>query len=473
MLFNSLTFVVFFAVVLGLHNSVRSWRARKWVLLCASYLFYAAWNPPFVILLWVSTGIDWWVARAMASTDRVGKRKILLVVSLCANLGFLAFFKYGEFLLQNFVVLAASIGMEYSPATWNIVLPVGISFYTFQTLSYTIDVYRGRLEPSEHLLDFAVYVTFFPQLVAGPIVRAAEFLPQLVHSRRATRDQVSWGMLLITLGLFQKTVLADSLLAPTADAVFGFAFGPLDTLDAWIGLLAFSGQIFFDFAGYSTCAIGAALCLGFVLPDNFRAPYAAIGFSDFWRRWHITLSSWLRDYLYIPLGGSRHGHLRTLVSLVMTMFLGGLWHGASWTFVVWGLVHGLFLVVEHMLKGRFDDGVRLGTAARVALGLLTFALVSLLWVCFRAQTFAQAGLMYATLFYVIPDGTMILPTIDIVIVVVVIVSLLIAHWLLRDRDIRAFVDRAPAPVIVAAWTLMLFGIITAQGVGDAFIYFQF
>ncbi|MHC4180894.1 MAG: MBOAT family O-acyltransferase, partial [Planctomycetota bacterium] len=221
-----------------------------------------------------------------------------VLLSLITNLGLLGFFKYGGFLLENFVVLLNTAGIQYEPALPDIVLPVGISFYTFQTLSYTLDVYRGKTRPWMSFLDFALFVTFFPQLVAGPIIRSGDFLPQCIEPRRATGRQLSWGLTLLVLGLFEKIVVADGLLAPISDKVYAQA-GEAGFLDAWCGTLAFSGQIFCDFAGYSTCAIGIALCLGFAIQDNFRFPYAAGGFSDFWRRWHVSLSSWLRDYLYI------------------------------------------------------------------------------------------------------------------------------------------------------------------------------
>ena len=243
-----------------------------------------------------------------------------------------------------------ALGVDFHPATPNIILPIGISFYTFETICYTIDVYLGRCKPFASFLDYALFVTFFPHLVAGPIVRAHEIVPQF--ERAAPRDahtRSASGLFLMRLGLFEKIVLAD--IAPGAGrrTTCSARTQPLGALDAWVGILAFSGQIFCDFAGYSTCAIGAALCFGFSLPDNFRFPYAAIGFSDFWRRWHISLSRWLRDYLYIPLGGNRNGEVRTHVNLMLTMLIGGLWHGASWTFVIWGGLHGFYLVVERLL----------------------------------------------------------------------------------------------------------------------------
>ena len=309
MLFNSLTFVVFFVVVVTLYWSIASWTARKNLLVVASYIFYGAWNPPFAALLFSTTAMDFWLGRQIAKAkDRHSKRR-WLVASVCMNLSMLGFFKYGNFLLQNFQWLVARLGIIYQPPHLDILLPVGISFYTFHSLSYTLDIYRGVLQPTRSLRDFILAVSFFPQLVAGPIVRAGDFLPQLVRPQPLRTGQFLWGLALMTLGLFEKIVLADTLLSGSADRVFDYA-GPLVALDSWTGVIAFAGQIFFDFAGYSICAIGAALTLGFHLKDNFRFPYAAIGFSDFWRRWHISLSTFLRDYLYIPLGGmfGQHPH---------------------------------------------------------------------------------------------------------------------------------------------------------------------
>ncbi len=318
------------------------WTTKKVNLLIASYLFYAAWNPPFVILLWVSTVVDWYAAQGLVKARRERARHAWMLLSVVANLGMLGYFKYGQFLLDNFTALMAAFGIAYHPAHYDIVLPVGISFYTFATMSYTLDVYLRRALPARNLLDYALFVTFFPHLVAGPIMRPTELVPQFETPRRASAQQLRFGLALMTIGLFNKIVLADSFLSHVAERVYDSDKIP-GALDAWAATLAFSGQIFCDFAGYSTTAIGAALCLGFAMPDNFRFPYAAVGFSDFWRRWHITLSSWLRDYLYIPLGGNRHGARRTYVALMATMLLGGLWHGANWTFVAWGGLHGVYL----------------------------------------------------------------------------------------------------------------------------------
>ncbi len=478
MLFNSLTFVAFFALLLIVYYSLRNWRLQKGLLLVASYAFYAAWNPPFVILLWISTLIDWFAAKRMYTEERRGRRIALLCVSLAANLGLLGFFKYGGFVLENFQNVVGFYGMTFEAAKPDIILPVGISFYTFQTMSYTLDVFLRRSKPSRSFLDFALYVTFFPQLVAGPIVRATDFLPQCLTPRRATREMFSWGLFLMTLGMFQKIVLADTLLAPTAETVFGWSKGPLATLDAWLGVLAFSGQIFFDFAGYSTTAIGAALCLGFSLPDNFRCPYAAVGFSDFWRRWHISLSTWLRDYLYIPLGGNRKGRLRTDLNLMITMLLGGLWHGASWTFVAWGGMHGALLAIERVLKERYGEtgwsrALTDRLWGKLILGLVTYFFINLTWVFFRASDFHTAKLLLLSMFGIISDGAQVLPTLSIVKVIVVITALVVTHWTHRSIPVEAAAERLPGWAHGLVWGAMLTFIILSQGSDNAFIYFQF
>ena len=475
MLFNSLTFIVFFAVLLAIYYLLKSWKAQKWLLLIGSYLFYAAWSPPFVILIWISTLVDWIAAKKIETAESIDRRRIFLVVSLLVNLGLLGYFKYHAFALENFGALFNFFGLTVQSTALDIVLPVGISFYTFQTLSYTLDVYHRRANSAKSFLDFALYVTFFPQLVAGPIVRSNHFIPQCATPKRAGLQQFHWGIFLMTLGIFQKVVLADTLLSPQAEAVFGFNQGPLSVLDSWTGVLAFSGQIFFDFSGYSICAIGAALCFGFSLPDNFRFPYAAIGFSDFWRRWHISLSTWLRDYLYIPLGGNRKSDSRTIVNLMLVMLIGGLWHGASWTFVVWGGLHGFYLVVERSLSKRFGSAPWVSSwPGKIALGLFTYFLVNITWVFFRADTFESAGLLLQSMFGLVEGGVDILTTLGIWQVFAVIFGLLVMHWSLRNTDrLEESADRVPIWLHTLVWAVMIVSLIMTQGGGNAFIYFQF
>jgi alginate O-acetyltransferase complex protein AlgI len=310
-------------------------------------------------------------------------------------------------------------------------------------------------------------------LVAGPIVRAGDFLPQLVRPQPLRAGQFLWGLLLMTLGLFEKIVLADTMLSGSADRIFGYA-GPLIAVDSWLGVMAFAGQIFFDFAGYSTCAIGAALCLGFHLKDNFRFPYAAIGFSDFWRRWHISLSTFLRDYLYIPLGGNQVRPVRAGTNLVIVMFLGGLWHGAAWTFVVWGLLHGSYLVVERVLRGMFEHKKWANAlTTRLLGGFATFAAVCVAWVFFRAPDFTVAARMLGGMFGGHPNGDAILTTREMLQIALVTGGMILVHWFLRDTNIETTVTRAPPWIVTAVWAFMACAIILTQGNSNAFIYFQF
>src|SRR6266567_1721102 len=473
MLFNSLTFVVFFAVVVTAYWSVRSWNVRKNLLVVASYIFYGAWNPPFAALLFSTTAMDFWLGSRIARAKGRHSRRMWLVASVCMNLSMLGFFKYGNFLLQNFQWLLARIGVIYQPPHLDILLPVGISFYTFHSLSYTLDIYRGVLQPTKSLRDFILAVSFFPQLVAGPIVRAGDFLPQLAAPPRPQTGRFFWGLLLMTLGLFEKIVLADTMLSGSADHIFGYG-GPLVALDSWLGVIAFAGQIFFDFAGYSTCAIGAALCLGFHLKDNFRFPYGALGFSDFWRRWHISLSTFLRDYLYIPLGGNQAKPFRAALNLIIVMFLGGLWHGAAWTFVVWGLLHGSYLVIERVIRVFFEDARWANNfATKFLAGLATYTAVCIAWVFFRASDFTIATRMLRGMFGGHAHGDMILSTRELLQIGIVTVGVIGMHWTMREDSFETTVMRLPAWAITAIGSVMALAIIFTQGTSNALIYFQF
>lgn len=493
MVFNSYTFIVFFVIVLVLFSLPLSWKIRKVILLVASYVFYAAWNPPFILLLWLSTVVDYFVGKALYTQTNKHKKRGLLVISLIGNLGMLCFFKYGGFLLDNFVTVVNALGVHYHPAKPNIILPAGISFYTFTTLCYTIDMYKKESAPVKSLLDFSLFVTFFPHLVAGPIVRPNQLVPQFERPRRANKQQLMEGLFLLSLGLFMKVVLADSMLSGSADAVFK-AHGVLPALDAWMGMLAFTGQIFCDFAGYSTCAVGVALCMGFILPQNFKFPYAATGFSDFWRRWHITLSAWLRDYLYIPLGGNRRGTFRTYINLMLTMLLGGLWHGANWTFVAWGGLHGLYLWVEKFFQDRKKSVVDTHLAgntpvmAKLAVerkgifntrwagfpyALFTFFLVNITWVFFRASTFGQAGGMLGSMFGLVRGGVPVLATLAMIKIGVILSLLVIMHWLMRDTRTVDVAYRLPWWLTGLIWSAMLILVVLSQSSSGSFIYFQF
>ncbi len=472
MQFDSLTFVVFFLALAALYQLPWSWNARKWLLLIASLVFYGAWSPSFLLLLMASASVDWWLSLRIAAAALPSTRKRWLMVSLVANLGLLGFFKYGNFLNQNVAALLNAAGIAWQAPTFDILLPVGISFYTFQSLSYCIDVYRSEVPVQRSLRDYILFVAFFPQLVAGPIVRYSVFREQLEQPRRSTVDGVFVGISLMLIGLFQKIVLADSVFAPVADTGFIANAAPGITL-AWSATIAFSGQIFCDFAGYSLCAIGCAMVLGFHLPDNFRSPYAAIGFSDFWRRWHISLSSWLRDYLYVPLGGNRGSNLFTARNLMLTMLLGGLWHGAAWTFVAWGAFHGLWLGIERALRAQLPDRAWLNAAPLQWLyGLFTLLVVMWAWVWFRAPDFATASKVHLAMLGH-TDAAAALLTADAKVAMFAFVLLWIAHWSTRSLDLRASLASIPGWAAGLLWGLLLGAMVLSPGAGRAFIYFQF
>jgi len=341
MLFNSFTFWLFYGIVFTLYFQLAR-RQQNLLLLIASYYFYGCWDWRFLGLIALSTLLDFSLGLAIdtARQDRV--RKGLVTLSIAANLSFLGFFKYYGFFSSELERFLTSIGVPGLVPSFSFVLPVGISFYTFQSMSYTIDVYRRDLKACRSLLDFATFVSFFPQLVAGPIQRANQFLPQFLSPRTVTSELFKQGLYLVASGLFRKIVIADNM-APIADAVFSTSVKDLSGAEILLGLYAFAFQIYGDFSGYSAIARGVAKWMGFELSVNFRMPYLATSPSDFWQRWHISLSAWLRDYLYIPLGGNRNGNWNTYRNLMATMLLGGLWHGANWTFIAWGAFHGVLL----------------------------------------------------------------------------------------------------------------------------------
>lgn len=468
MVFNSYLFLLFFVVVFSLYWLLPGWGARKGLLLLASYVFYGAWSPPYVALLLASTALDWWLARLLGRCDDPRRRRLLLAASLAGNLGLLGYFKYGDFLLDNLAALLSVAGVDYRPPEAGILLPIGISFYTFASLSYTIDVYRRETHAEWKFADYALFVSFFPHLVAGPILRARALLPQIAVPRTPTFNEVGWGLALLCFGLFCKVVMADALFAPVVDAVYAkpAQFGMADT---WVAVLAFSGQIYFDFNGYSLCAIGLALCFGIAFPDNFRQPYAAIGFSDFWRRWHISLSTWLRDYLYIPLGGNRGNVWRAGRNLMLTMLLGGLWHGASWLFVLWGGLHGLFLWVERMVRQRIAAAP--GPGGQRIIQLLTFIVVTLTWIPFRAPDVETAGQVAAGLFRSELPPTLDLPGLAAFIGIAITVGWQIS---LRDRSFETAVASWGRPVQLAMTITCLAAMyLFSGGEQRAFIYFQF
>lgn len=470
MIFNSITFLLFFVIVYSMYWAIPTQAGKKWLLLLASYVFYGAWSPPYVLLLLLSTSLDWWLARLIGKSSKTRRRRMLLWTSIAANIGLLGYFKYGAFLLANFITLLASAGFSYHPAEANIILPIGISFYTFASLSYTIDVYRRETPSDWKFSDYALFVSFFPHLVAGPILRARDLLPQIASLRRPNGNEIGWGFAMICFGLFCKVVMADAVFAPIVDQIYANP-GKFGMIDILVGVLSFSGQIYYDFNGYSLCAIGLAMCFGIAFPDNFHHPYAAIGFSDFWRRWHISLSSWLRDYLYIPLGGNRDGEWRTYQNLMLTMLIGGLWHGASWMFVLWGGLHGFYLAAERMAVQRLESRVALTSDNKVLLQLLTFMLVSLTWVPFRAPTPENALAIATGLLRI--DMTSILEMPGLMAIMAIIVTLR-WHMQLHNRRFESVISDWGRTKQVAAMASCLIAMFMSSG-GDqrAFIYFQF
>lgn len=472
MLFNSWLFAGFFVVVYAAYLSLsRFRRGQNLLLLVASYCFYGWWDWRFLGLLALSTVIDFTIGQLLAKAGGSKKRKALLLVSVCSNLGILGFFKYFNFFSDSAAALLEGLGFSVNTFTLMVVLPIGISFYTFQTLSYTIDVYRGRMEPVRSPLDFALYVAFFPQLVAGPIERATHFLPQIARARSVTPDQFDAGLYLILWGLFKKVVIADNL-ALMVDGVFsnGGEAGGLAVMGA---TLAFAFQIYGDFSGYSDIARGLCKLMGFDLMVNFRLPYFAISPSDFWRRWHISLSSWLRDYLYIPLGGNRCTPIRVCINLMITMLLGGLWHGASWTFVLWGLFHGVILVAYRLLAPGLDYMPLWGTWRRavrtLSLMALMFGLTLIGWLLFRAESMENLGSMLQAMIDKPMSGAYLFHDLPFYILPVLIMMVL----QYRAHDLLV-VTRWASPWRFGAYLVIFYGIVLfAQRESSEFIYFQF
>jgi alginate O-acetyltransferase complex protein AlgI len=385
MLFNTIQYFAFLAAVIALfYLGPPSW--RRVILLAASYFFYMWWNPVFILLVLALTAIDYGSAIWMDRVIEPARRQWLLIASLSANLGFLGYFKYYNFFAST---IAQLLGRPADAFALSIVLPIGISFHTFQSMSYVVDVYRREQAVIRNPVDYALFIAFFPQLVAGPIVRARDFFRDLYHWQAPTALQARQAVFQVIFGLAKKMVLADQF-ALLADGYFQNVAAYPGAVPAWCGAVAFALQIYFDFSGYTDIAIGSAALLGFRFPVNFRRPYLAGSVTEFWRRWHISLSSWLRDYLYIPLGGNRHGTWLTYRNLMLTMLLGGVWHGASWNFAIWGAYHGALLSLERAMPVS-----RLWRPLGV---LLTFVLVCVGWVFFRASTFADSTFVIGQMF---------------------------------------------------------------------------
>jgi len=471
MIFNTPIFFLFFSIFLLLYGFIfHQHRAKILLILTGSLIFYGAWNYKFIPLLVGSGVADYFIAQAIYNAGANQQRKKMFVtLSLVINLGILGLFKYADFVLQSVADFLLVFGVEASLPTLSWVLPVGISFYTFQSLSYTIDVYRGDMKPRKGLTEFVAALSFFPQLVAGPILRARQILPQMHNLALPSWNDAKHGILLLTAGLIKKT--GADLLAVPAQKAFE-AQETISTLELWTGVIAFAGQIYGDFSGYTDMAIGIALLLGFKIPLNFRTPYFALSPVDFWRRWHISLSSWLRDYLYISLGGNRTGH-RTR-NVFITMLLGGLWHGAAWTFVAWGAFHGVIITATHYLgnlavfKG-FSDSEK--PWARTLKWSITFYLILIGWVFFRAADIHTAMQMLANMHFLGESAEVGNHAVAVFWIVIV--------WTFLTHLMDYFILKGGETFVQKRWiyaTLMILGVGISLFVGEPsneFIYFQF
>ncbi len=472
MTFDSLTFVVFLALTFAAYWATPSWTARKVLVLACSYLFYAAWNPFFVLLIIATTGFDWCAARWMDRAKAQSRRKAIMAASIVINLGALGFFKYAQFFADTAVDLLRVFNIDFKPLSLGILLPVGISFYTFESLSYVIDVYRKRIAVSRSLLDYSLYVTFFPHLVAGPILRYGDFSPQCLGPKSWRSAPVGRGLTLLVFGLALKVCLADLVFAPVADRVFALGAAP-GFAESWLGASAFSLQVFCDFAGYSLCAIGTALMFGFRFPMNFESPFGSVGIAELWTRWHMSLASWMRDYVFTPLGGYRKGRVRGHVNLLVTFVLVGLWHGAAWTFVLWGALHGLFLIAERLLRQHLWDFAKVRNApARVAFAIVTFGLFTVAVVFFRASSIGQAGAILAAMFAPWTSSALVPLEVSMVAIAAgaVMVGVQIRYGHLRGWD---WLENWSVTPRAASIALALIAIVLSPGLNPAFIYFQF
>jgi alginate O-acetyltransferase complex protein AlgI len=477
---------VILAIALTLAYRLGHDKARVWLLLLASFYFYASWNQWLALLICVSTAMDYLIARGLDHPrSSAGWRKLLLGISLVANLGLLVYFKYANFFLQSLEDSLRAAGITVSMPLLQVILPIGISFYTFEAINYTVDVYRRRVPAERSLAHFMLFITFFPHLVAGPIVRARDFLPQTHRRKRWDWARLELGARYFLMGLFKKWAIADRM-AQYVDPVFSNP-SVYSTTATWLAVIAYALQIYGDFSGYSDMALGTAHMLGYKLAQNFNMPYLATNLSEFWRRWHISLSSWLRDYLFIPLGGSRGTRGRTCLNLMITMTLGGLWHGASWTFVIWGILHGGLLVVHRYFRDFCDRRPWLiwalqsapGTALRMAVTLLC---VMICWVFFRANATPPEVSPHLSAFQV--AGTVLhhmailqrgeaapLHNRSLWYTVLVVVF---CHVLAQSGIWKKLVVRTPAPVLGFGYAFVLtVAMVLAPDAGKAFIYFQF
>jgi len=490
--FHSSTFVIFATLFFLLWPAMRKNRNSRWgFLVVMSFIFYGWWDWRFLFLILGSGLLDFFAGLGMKRFPR--GRRVFLILSILGNVGTLAVFKYTNFFIENANAITSFLHEHAStvssflhlptdiPAV-NLILPVGISFYTFQSMSYTIDIYRGQLKPTRNVLHFFAYLAMFPQLVAGPIVRAADLLPQLTEARSPSREQVWMGLRLIAFGLFKKTVLANNF-APYVVSAFSEPNAQAVGAGWWLVMILFSFQIYFDFSGYSDIARGLAKWMGYEFMLNFNKPYTATGFSDFWARWHISLSTWFRDYVYIPLGGNRRGATRSVVNLWITMLVSGMWHGASWLFLIWGVIHAMFLSIERLT--RWNKWFGNGVIQRLVRAGIVFTVAMLAWVFFRAESLSQAWTILTQMFN--PDiwtgltashflalrevGTMTVP----IHICLVALGILLYNIVIVLHDHRTF--RLPTRLQPIALMIILLVVLIAcvflRGPESTFIYFQF
>jgi len=471
-LFNSLHFLIFFPVIVVIYFLLNH-RYRWILLLAASYYFYMCWKPEYIALLLFSTLIDFYSAHYMSKTDNQRKRKLLLLLSLVTNLGMLFGFKYLNFFSASFHEVFQQFNIFRDSPVFHLILPVGISFYTFQSLTYTIDVYLKKMPPIQHVGIFCLYVSFFPQLVAGPIERSQDLLPQFTPKRVFNYERVSNGLKLMFWGFFQKIVIADNM-SRFVNEVYAHPesyFG----IDIALVTLFFAIQIYCDFSGYCDIAIGAAQILGIQLSANFKRPYFAHSIADFWRRWHITLTSWFRDYLYIALGGNRRSALRTKINVLITFLVSGLWHGANWTFVMWGTLHGIGFIVEKYIQlvlKRIKNATVLFFVNKTAI-VITFLFVCFSWIFFRSASISDAFLLIKNLFFHFSINLS-FDKLGIVINLLLISFLFIIHFIENKHNIVEFIS---SKAWYVRWPVYYFMFLILIGFGnfgvEQFIYFQF
>ncbi len=469
MIFNSIEFFVFLPVAFLLYWFIRNIKLQNLFIVIASYLFYGWWDWRFLSLIIFSTLVDFTIGSLLKKEQVTQKRKLYLLISVIINLGFLGFFKYYNFFVDSFIDAFSFFGKELSVNSLNIILPVGISFYTFQTLSYTIDVYRKKLEPTKDFLAFSAFVCFFPQLVAGPIERASNLLPQFYSKRKFKYKQAVEGLKLILWGLFKKIVIADSL-APIVDDVF-INYDTYASSTLIMGAVFFAFQIYGDFSGYSDIAIGTSKLFGFELMSNFKFPYFSKNVSEFWQRWHISLSTWFRDYVYIPLGGSHGSKFKTIRNILIVFLISGFWHGANWTFIIWGAFHAVLFLPIYFLKNRSN---RIKFLAPFSI-VFNFAVICVGWVFFRSDSISIANIYLQRMFfnfsyeyYLHPRG---FRMIDYFILLAVF---LVYEYIIKDNERNPFpiknkVFRYITYILVIFSMLLFFD----DGVDRSFIYFQF